>query len=146
MALKWTNQQDIDRYFRLLQEEYEAKAIKWLTSLGERVVNYARKHGSYTDRTRNLRNSIGYAIVRSGNIIVDGFGVSEPQSKARAHAIDVASGLKGNKTYLVWVAGMEYARYVEAKGYDVIEGSGNWIESIAQELIEEFKRYLMSNK
>ena len=36
-------------------------------------------------------------------------------------ARSVARELPANKTYLVWVAGMEYAKYVEAKGFDVLE-------------------------
>lgn len=51
-----------------------------------------------------------------------------------------------NKTYLVWVAGMEYAKYVEAKGFDVLEGSGNWVESTAEKLKAEFARFLKSKK
>ena len=58
----------------------------------------------------------------------------------------VVEELPKKHTYLVWVAGMEYARYVEAKGYDVIEGSGNWVESNADALKEEFRQYLKSKR
>lgn len=135
---------------RLMQEEYDRKTVTWLASLGERVVKYAREDKSdakhYTDRTGNLRNSIGYVVIQSGRVVEDGFGSSEPQTKARAIALDTARSLDGNKTYLVWVAGMGYAKYVEAKGFDVISGSGNWVEATAQTLMDEFKRYLMSKK
>lgn len=144
MALK--DNTDWNAITRLMQEEYDRKAVIWLASLGERVVKYAREHGSYTDRTGNLRNSIGYVVIQNGRVVKDGFGSSEPQTKARAIALDTARSLDGNKTYLVWVAGMEYAKYVEAKGFDVISGSGNWVEATAQTLMDEFKRYLMSKK
>lgn len=144
MALK--DNTDWNAITRMMQEEYDRKAVIWLASLGERVVKYAREHGSYTDRTGNLRNSIGYVVIQNGRVVKDGFGSSEPQTKARAIALDTARSLDGNKTYLVWVAGMEYAKYVEAKGFDVISGSGNWVEATAQTLMDEFKRYLMSKK
>lgn len=142
MGLVWTNKQELDKTFNRLQSEYEQKAIQWLSSLGEKVVGYAKEHGNYTDRTQNLRNSIGYAVVQHGKMVIDGFGSTSPQSKARQRAQEVANNLNDGKTYLIWVAGMDYAKYVEAKGYDVLEGSGNWVESTAQALMQEFKRYL----
>lgn len=147
MALKWNNQRELDRIFEQAQAEYDRKAVIWLTSVGERVVKYAREHGSYTDRTGNLRNSIGYVVVQFGNVVHSSFSDTVPQLKARGYALSVADGLpKGHKTFLVWVAGMEYAKYVEARGYDVIEGSGNWVEATAEALKDEFSRYLKSKK
>lgn len=162
MALKWTNPQELDRAFKEAKEEYDRKAVTWLASLGERVVKYARKHGAYTDHTGNLRNSIGYVVVQHGEIAVESFkynrrvkpdgnpkgvnGADEAHEKARTYAIKVAGELPTDKTYLVWVAGMEYAKYVEAKGFDVLEGSGNWVEATAETLKSEFTRYLKSKK
>lgn len=147
MALKWNNQRELDRIFEQAQAEYDRKAVAWLTSVGERVVKYAREHGSYTDRTGNLRNSIGYVVVQFGNVVHSSFSDTAPQLKARGWALSVADELpKGHKTFLVWVAGMEYAKYVEARGYDVIEGSGNWVEATAEALKDEFRRYLKSKK
>lgn len=146
MALRWINKQDLDRDFRLARQEYDRKSIKWLSSLGERVVRYAREHGNYTDRTGNLRNSIGYVVIQNGNIVRENFGNGIPQQMARTYALEVGRQRGGYKTYLVWVAGMEYAKYVEASGFDVIESSGDWVEATAQTLMEEFKRYLMSKR
>lgn len=146
MALRWTNKQDLDRDFRIARQEYDRKSIKWLSSLGERVVRYAREHGNYTDRTGNLRNSIGYVVIQNGNIVRENFGNGIPQQMARTYALEVGRERGGYKTYLVWVAGMEYAKYVEASGFDVIESSGDWVEATAQILMEEFKRYLMSKR
>lgn len=133
--------------FEQAQAEYDRKSIIWLSSVGERVVKYAREHGSYTDRTGNLRNSIGYVVVQFGKVVVSSFTDAEPQIISRGYALSVADGLpKGHKTFLVWVAGMEYAKYVEARGYDVIEGSGDWVEATAERLKDEFRRYLKSKK
>lgn len=148
MALKCTNWHEVELEFARAKEEYDRKAVEWLSVLGERVVKYAREHGSYTDRTGNLRNSIGYVVVQDGKIAMENFsdGYAEAQQKARSRALEVARELPPSKTYLVWVAGMEYARYVEAKGFDVLEGSGNWVESTAEKLKTEFARFLKSKK
>ena len=73
-------------------------------------------------------------------------GADEAHAQGLEHARSVARELPANKTYLVWVAGMEYAKYVEAKGFDVLEGSGNWVESTAEKLKAEFARFLKSKK
>lgn len=156
MGIVWNNPQELQRQFTIAQTEYDRKAINWLCVLGERVVKYARDHGNYTDQTANLRNSIGYIVIQSNQVVYDSFVGStaprnDPQGEANAekahqrglaYANQVGMTLGGYKTYLVWVAGMEYARYVEAKGYDVIQGSGDWVEANAQKLIDEFRRYL----
>ena len=150
MALKCTNWHEVQLEFIRAKEEYDRKAVEWLSVLGERVVKYAREHGSYTDRTGNLRNSIGYVVVQYGRIVTEDFSIGsghgEAKTQARAYALEVARNLPANKTYLVWVAGMEYAKYVEAKGFDVLEGSGNWIESTAEKLKAEFVRFLKSKE
>lgn len=163
MAIKdRTNWQQVAHSLRQAQEEYDRKAVEWLSSLGERVVKYAREHGSYTDHTGNLRNSIGYVVVQNGRIVAESFkynrrvrpdgnpkgnkGADEAHAKGLEHARSVARELPTGKTYLVWVAGMEYAKYVEAKGFDVLQGSGDWVEATANKLKAEFARFLKSNK
>ncbi|MFR4026946.1 MAG: HK97 gp10 family phage protein [Alistipes indistinctus] len=150
MAMKCTNWHEVELAFARAKEEYDRKAVEWLSVLGERVVKYAREHGSYTDRTGNLRNSIGYVVVQYGRIVTEDFSIGsghgEAKAQARAYALEVARNLPANKTYLVWVAGKEYAKYVEAKGFDVLEGSGNWVESTAEKLKAEFARFLKSKK
>ena len=160
MGIVWDNPQELDRLFAKAQAEYDRKSIKWLCVLGERVVKYARENGNYTDQTSNLRNSIGYIVIQSNKVVHDSFvghtpPRNDPQSQADAemahqrgleYANQVGATLGGYKTYLVWVAGMEYARYVEAKGFDVIQGSGDWVEANAQKLMNEFKRYLKAKE
>ena len=138
--------------------EYNRKAVAYLQQLGERLVKYAREDKSaarhYTDRTGNLRNSIGYVVVQGGQIVKSLFNGNTTDTERNkkgdgntiglAYATKIAMELPTNKTYLVWVAGMEYASYVEANGYDVITGSGDWLESRVEIEREKFKRYLLS--
>jgi len=91
-----------------------------LHELGERLVTYAKDNHTYTDQTGNLTNSIGYAILRGKDMVsYSGTVNSEPTEKMLQTAKKIADG--DNSTYtLIIVAGMNYAAYVEAKGYNVI--------------------------
>lgn len=146
MGIVWTNKRDVDMQFKRVQEEYDRKSITFMQSVGERAVRLARDNGNYTDRTSNLRNSIGYLIVQNSRVVYESFNGSadEGRERGRSYAQEVGRTLGGYKTFLVMVAGMEYAAYVEAKGYDVISGAENWIDASASKLMDEFRRYLKS--
>lgn len=75
--------------------------------------------GDYTDRTANLRGSIGYFILKNGKVIRKHLeGTSEGQNAANSLVNSIQKLRKGYQ--LVGVAGMEYASYLEAMGYNVI--------------------------
>lgn len=92
-----------------------------LQSLGEALVKYARDSHNYTDRTGNLTNSIGYVVVHKSQIVYSGISTNMPlaQKGALDTAMAMANRLK-DEWALIIVAGMNYAAYVEAKGYNVI--------------------------
>ena len=101
----------------------EQQMIDALKYEGESFVDKARKTGTYTDDTGNLRSSIGYLILKNGNVIDQNFaGNSKGTENARIAAREVA-GQYPNGFALIGVAGMKYAAAVESKGYDVITGS-----------------------
>lgn len=102
---------------RLFQKRLEEAAI----FLGEELTKYAKDKHNYTDRTGNLTNSIGYAVVRNGEII--DFGGAVQQGEGADNALKVAMKMAetlSNSFSLIIVAGMNYAAYVEARGYNVI--------------------------
>lgn len=103
-------------------ERDKENIILVLHRIGQEAVNWARENGSYTDRTGNLRNSIGYIIFKDGE--EEAFFGNAP---ARANK-DTVIRLAQNKVpksglALVVFAGMEYGIYVEAKGYTVLTGA-----------------------
>lgn len=89
---------------------------------------------SYTDRTNNLRSSIGFVIYKDGVMInsyfeksgvgTEGDGMSGIEI-GLIEAEEAAKNGSPNGFVCVLVAGMDYAGYVESKGYDVI--SGSWL-------------------
>lgn len=113
-----------------------------------RTITPNHKSGGYNDHTGNLRSSIGFAIFHNGKMVEDGgYKFVEPTpppkttktgkpSKAKPPQIDPGKGIEAAKDAierfgqdasiplvgwaLVMVAGMSYATYVEAKGYNVL--------------------------
>ena len=103
------------------RERVEKATLFQLQYLGEQLVAYAREQHNYTDRTGNLTNSIAYAVVKEGKIVSYG-GENQPGEGADT-ALKVATEYAAsvpNTFSLIVVAGMNYAAYVEAKGYNVI--------------------------
>lgn len=122
-----------------------------LSFLGEQMCNHARDitkghtSGGYDDQTGNLRSSIGYRIFKDGKPMKDGGTAqvggpkgngSEGKEKVPS-ALDAFSSdprvVKNGWTLLV-VAGMEYAQYVEDKGYNVLYLTGIELENKMAEL------------
>lgn len=91
-----------------------------LCNVGEQCIIEAREHGDYTDRTGNLRSSIGYAVLLDGKVIQQGQvektlngdkGLSEGLAYLKARIAKASK--KG--VVLIVTAGMNYAEYVETK-------------------------------
>lgn len=76
--------------------------------------------GTYVDQTTHLRNSIDFIVFHNGEM-VRGSGsefASSNLEKAREH-------VKEKGFQLICIAGMNYASYVESKGYNVISYQGD---------------------
>ena len=111
-------------------EASKEKVIRVLKYVGERAVNEARsvtKTNDWTDRTGNLRSSIGYAIAENGSILdLNGFQqVKETadQGVMRGEALARKIAHETNGLSLIVVAGMNYACYVVDSGKNVLDSS-----------------------
>ena len=127
------------------------KILRQLEYIAEDVLNDARSKGSYMDRNGNLRSSIGCRIYYNGKPIksykVQLVGnptepekrqsLSELQSNfneaMEQYASDNIAQIEGFTIALV--AGMDYAYYVEAKGYNVLHESNILLQQRVKELI-----------
>jgi len=103
-------------------ERDKENIILVLHRIGQEAVNWARENGSYTDRTGNLRNSIGYIIFQNGEEI-DSFGNAPAQANKDTVVRLTQNKVPKNGLALVVFAGMEYGIYVEARGYTVLSGA-----------------------
>lgn len=125
--------QSLREHFKHLRETVEREIISAFARAGEETVNDIRDraagHPNWTDRTGNLRSSVGYVVFHNGEeVSLGGFdlthnkgtnpseGVEVGREYARARGVEVPQ-----EGYLLIVsAGMNYASYVEKKDYEVV--------------------------
>nr|DAI97860.1 MAG TPA: hypothetical protein [Caudoviricetes sp.] len=123
--------------------------------IGEECVRIAREQGTYNDITGNLRNSVGYVLVRNGDIICKNF-----EERVASKVVDAANGkgiLQGQalaeelakrftKGYaLIVVAGMHYAHYVESLNKDVLDSAERYAQQQVPKLMQMLKTQIYKN-
>jgi len=116
-------------------------SLQTLQYVGNEFVNKARLLNTYLDDTGNLRSSIGYIILQDGKVVDMDFkssGSDGDTGKLKGMKIaEEIADLHPSGFVLIGVAGMEYARHVEAMGLDVITGSApesNELKAIFNEI------------
>lgn len=110
----------ITKQVQYFQQQVELAMKMLLQEFGEELVAFAKDTHTYTDRTGNLTNSISYAIVRHKEIL---YYNEVQREEANAAALKVAMKMAENLSdaySLIIVAGMNYAAFVESRGYNVI--------------------------
>lgn len=137
-----TPKSQIDAYIKERMNRLKQAIIYNLCAIGEKVRNEAIESGSYKDRTKNLRSSVGYVVVVDGKVQKIGdFGKSdgnkEGKDTGKNYALSLVKEYPKGITLIV-VAGMKYAAYVSAKGYNVLESS----ELLADQLVPDMLKQL----
>lgn len=137
-----TPMSEVDAYLDEQIARVEGQIVYNLSYVGEQCLNAARSTNSYKDQTGNLRSSVGYVIARDGQIVqASDFktvkqgreGSNEGAAFARRLVAEFPQGF-----VLVVVAGMNYAAYVAAKGYDVLDSA----ELLADQLVPKMMTQL----
>lgn len=141
-----TPKSQIDAYIKERMNRLKQAIIYNLCAIGEKVRNEAIESGSYKDRTKNLRSSVGYVVVVDGQVYKTGsFGKPDGNSEGKNAGMSYARSLAGKfpkGIVLIVVAGMRYASYVSAKGYNVLDSS----ELLADQLVPKMLKQLGFNK
>ena len=101
-----------------------------LPELGEKAVTFSKENKGYQDQTANLKNSISFAIFCDGKLVDAVIGTIPKPDKIEGGQAQVQNALEeyaskpgvvAPKGYtIIVVAGMNYGRYVEDKGYNVL--------------------------
>jgi hypothetical protein len=146
MALKMrSSEEDLRRAFERWYQTIIDNIAEALLYVCTEAVNRARATDTYKDQTNNLRSSIGFVIYYNGQKLFRDFkksgtgtggggDISGQQGQVQGESLaDKVSSKFPSGFVAVIVAGMNYALYVEAKGFDVITGS---TLDIGQELNE----------
>ncbi len=126
-----------------LVNDLDSSTIDALCNIGERAYQKAIQSVDYQNVTGNLRSSIGWGVYRNRQLVaLGGFtaiaGGVQGSAKGKA-LLDEVEKPKGYA--LVFVAGMYYASYVEAKGRDVNTSGELLIESLAEDIINQIRRF-----
>lgn len=116
---KVSSDNDFSDFLKNKQEEGIKRGVYVMTYIGELCVSEARTNGNYTDRTGNLRNSIGYAVLVDGKTI-EQFTQNTEGGQQSAKLIQQIKGKFKEGIVLLVVAGMSYASHIEALNYNVI--------------------------
>ena len=139
---------DVRKRFDAFLNEIEKKQIARLQRLGEMCLVEARTNKGYMMQTGALLSSTGYELFVDGVAIHSQFdAASGAESNAAETGIKSGQSIaesigKGTKGIaLVVVAGMNYAAYVEAKGYNVLSSA----EHLAERELPRMLEKLISN-
>lgn len=118
----------IDKQERLwpegLMEDYRTAGRNFVANARRKT----RPSGGFGNITWDLRSSIGYLLLNNGEVIESYFptlqGAVNGSVTGDAFARELAADSEFNDGIgLILVAGMDYAKFVQSKGYDVIRGS-----------------------
>ena len=109
-----------------VEEKTLPKMLKRMDLVGITGVDWARLHGSYKDRTGNLRNSIDYITLKEG--------VPTRPLKNENEIAAVNSIKEKHELDLIIFAGMNYGIFVEARGFTVLP---KWKDLKYKELLQE---------
>lgn len=136
---------DVRKRFDAFLNEIEKKQIARLQRLGEMCLVEARTNKGYMMQTGALLSSTGYEVFVDGVAIHSQFdAASGAESNAAETGIKSGQSIaetigKGTKGIaLVVVAGMNYAAYVEAKGYNVLSSAEHLAERELPRMLEKF--------
>lgn len=140
--------EEIEAY---VEEELQKRiglVIEAFKRIGEECIKVAKVKvqaipKDYTDRTRNLRSSVGYAILDDGELVQEPTVVSivkdgkDGEKRAKEYIKKLQSEYNDGLVLIV-VAGMEYAAYVQAKGYDVLVSADMKMEEMVERMVATF--------
>lgn len=118
-----------------------------LLQICEDAVTYSVANKGYKDHTSNLKNSISFALYRDGNLIRMHEGKipkpdesPEGQQQVSDNLLSYCNkdGVIQPKGYsLAIVAGMNYGKYVEYKGYNVVYMTKHFLKEELEKVLKE---------
>lgn len=120
------------------QDRAKEQVARKLAYAGETAITAQRQSYTYTQRTGNLLSSTAYVVMEKNE-------APEPKSagqqgEGQTAAKQVVQSLpspKENTLSLVLVAGMHYAAYVSARGYDVLDTARQTATAAVQILLKK---------
>ena len=137
--------EELQKRLNQMKESVDNRLAMELRQVGEEAVTFSKENKGYHDRTANLKNSISYALFKDGELLEQHIGnIPKPNEDAGGQA-QVADNLARYATQegvvkpqgytLIVVAGMNYGKYVEDKGYNVLYLTQNYLREELKKVI-----------
>lgn len=134
---------------RILEKKQTLKNVLdgKLLQLCEEAVAHAKLNKGYQDHTSNLKNSISFALYYDGKPVTIHEGqIPKPEEvpngmRSVGESVEAYSnqpGVVAESGYtLIIVAGMEYGKYVEDKGYNVLHLTRYFVKDELEKILKE---------
>lgn len=145
MGIQLNSSFSFEAWSNAAKENAKNAIVSVLTDVGMQCVAEARNNGNYMDQTGNLRSSIGFCIVADGKVVnsvfADQMGDGKPTNpEGIAQSRKTLAGVASNKTsgiFLIVVAGMNYAIYVEGRGKNVLTSAELLAERVIPDTLQQ---------
>lgn len=121
-----------------LQEELDrrqAVLVRNLHITGERCMIEGKTNHRYLNQTGNLEASLGYILIVDGVIITQSSGTNADGAKF----LQELASKESLGIVLIVGAGMQYAKYVNDKGLNVLDSPELLADRLMRELIKKLK-------
>lgn len=124
-------------------QRYIDSIIVTFKRVGEEAVKVSRLTHGYQDQTGNLTSSVGYGIAEDGKLLyMSNFDVVKQGASGAKEGKEFLQKLlaENNKgIVLIIVAGKNYAKFVEAKGYNVLASATLKAEAMVKQALDVLK-------
>lgn len=145
MGIQLNSSFSFEAWSNAAKENARNAIVSVLTDVGMQCVAEARNNGSYMDQTGNLRSSIGFCVVVDGKItnsvyadkLGDGKPVNPEGIDKSRQTLARAASTHTSGVCLIVVAGMNYAIYVEGRGYNVLTSAELLAERVIPDMLQQ---------
>jgi len=128
-----------------IQKEIDAETLKHLIkilSVGVEKVRKKMEGMPYQDHTGNLNSSTGFIIYHDAKVVHRDFresdkGTDKTTGLKEGLSLALAELRESSGWGVVLMSGMEYASWVQGRGYDVLLSASANLDSILKESFEE---------
>lgn len=128
-----------------IEKAIEAEVVKHLSAVLHRAIELVRTKmldKAYEDHTGNLNSSTGFIIYKDGRVVHQDFRLSDKgtdrQTGLQTGLNEALSELRETSGWgVVMVSGMEYASWVQSRGYEVVLGAAKNLDAALREAFNE---------
>lgn len=148
--------EELQKRLNQMRESVDNKLAMELRQVGEEAVTFSKENKGYHDRTANLKNSISYALFKDGELVEQFIGkipkpkedpIGQPQVADNLARYAAQEGVVKPQGYtLIVVAGMNYGKYVEDKGYNVLYLTQNYLREELKKVINDIINKIVGKK